>query len=137
MKIPDVLPRFVAAARARSRPAARARSCFSKTSSARTSPRCFPGTQVKGAHLFRVVRDADLVIQEDEADDLLESIDQGLKQSRRGALADAAGREHDHRRRVLDTLVENFEIEDENVYAVGPPGFRRLDGARADCRVRI
>jgi polyphosphate kinase len=38
----------------------------------------FPGTQVKGAHLFRIVRDTDMVIQEDEADDLLETIDQGL-----------------------------------------------------------
>ena len=32
----------------------------------------FPGTQVEGAHLFRVIRDTDMVIQEDEADDLLE-----------------------------------------------------------------
>ena len=33
---------------------------------------------MQGAHLFRVVRDTDMVIQEDEADDLLETIDQGL-----------------------------------------------------------
>ena len=35
----------------------------------------------------RYTQDADLVIQEDEADDLLESVDQGLKQSRRGAVS--------------------------------------------------
>ena len=39
----------------------------------------FPGTQVKGAHLFRIIRDADLEIEEDEADDLLESIDRSLQ----------------------------------------------------------
>ena len=77
----------------------------------------FPGTQVKGAYLFRVVRDADLVIQEDEADDLLESIDQSLKQRRLGALA-MLQVEAATPRRVLDILIENFEIEEENVYRI-------------------
>jgi polyphosphate kinase len=65
--------------------------------------------------MFRVVRDADIVIEEDEADDLLESVDQGLKQRRRGALS-MLQVEATTPRRVLDILVENFEIEDENVY---------------------
>src|SRR5579862_1156108 len=47
----------------------------------------FPGTSVKGAHLFRIIRDTDMVIQEDEADDLLETVDQGLRQLRHGALS--------------------------------------------------
>jgi polyphosphate kinase len=74
----------------------------------------FPGTTVKGAHLFRVIRDTDMVIQEDEADDLLETIDQGLRQLRHGALSML---QVDHRtpRRVVDILVENFEIEDDAV----------------------
>jgi len=76
--------------------------------------RLFPGTTVKGAHLFRVIRDADLVIQEDEADDLLESIDQGLRQRRHGALALLVV-ESGVPRRVLDILIENFEVEEENV----------------------
>ena len=40
----------------------------------------FSGTQVKGAYLFRIIRDTDLEIEEDEADDLLESIDRSLRQ---------------------------------------------------------
>ena len=74
----------------------------------------FPGTQVRGAHLFRVVRDADLVIQEDEADDLLESVDRSLKQLRWGALSLL---EVDERMppRVLRTLVENFEVGEDIV----------------------
>jgi polyphosphate kinase len=91
--------------------------------------RLFPGTTVKGAYLFRVIRDADLVIQEDEADDLLESIDQGLRQSRHGALALLAV-ESGVPRRVLDILIENFEIEEENVLRTqGAPGIQRLDAA--------
>ena len=72
----------------------------------------FPGTQVSSAHVFRVIRDTDMVIQEDEADDLLETIDQGLRQLRHGALSMLQVEER-MPRRVVDILVENFEIDDE------------------------
>ena len=72
----------------------------------------FPGTTVKSAHVFRVIRDTDMVIQEDEADDLLETVDQGLRQLRHGAPSLLQVEER-MPRRVLDILVENFEIEDE------------------------
>ena len=71
----------------------------------------FRGTTVKGAHLFRVVRDTDMVIQEDEADDLLETVDQGLRQLRHGVPAMLQVEER-MPRRVLDILVENFEIDE-------------------------
>jgi polyphosphate kinase len=74
----------------------------------------FPGTQVKGAHLFRVIRDTDLEIEEDEADDLLESVDRSLKQLRRGAIA-LLHVEADMPTRVLNILVENFEVTDDVV----------------------
>ncbi len=72
----------------------------------------FPGTAVKSAHVFRVIRDTDMVIQEDEADDLLETVDQGLRLLRHGA---PSLLQVDERmpRRVLDILIENFEIDDE------------------------
>ncbi len=74
----------------------------------------FPGTDLQSAHLFRIIRDTDMVIQEDEADDLLETVDRSLKQLRYGALCllevdDAMPR------RVLNILVENFEIDDDIV----------------------
>ena len=72
----------------------------------------FPGTTGQGAHMFRVMRDTDMVIQEDEADDLLETIDQGLRQLRHGVPALLQVEER-MPRRVLDILVENFEIDDE------------------------
>ncbi len=72
----------------------------------------FPGTTVKSAHVFRVIRDTDMVIQEDEADDLLETVDQGLRQLRHGAPSLLQVEER-MPRRVLDILVENFEIADE------------------------
>ena len=72
----------------------------------------FPGTSIKSAHVFRVIRDTDMVIQEDEADDLLETVDQGLRQLRHGAPSLLQADER-MPRRVLDILVENFEIADE------------------------
>jgi polyphosphate kinase len=114
VKIPDVLPRFVPLPAQFSRDGGRSYAYLEDVVRANLSA-LFPGTQVKGAHLFRIVRDADLVIQEDEADDLLESVDQGLKQSRRGALS-MLQVEATTPKKVLEILVENFEIEDENVY---------------------
>ena len=74
----------------------------------------FPGTEVRSAHLFRVIRDTDMVIQEDEADDLLETVDRSLRQQRHGALS-LLQVEASMPQRVLDILVENFEVEDDDV----------------------
>lgn len=114
VKLPDVLPRFIPVP---DRLTAKGTTAFVFLEDVvRTNlGRLFPGTTVKGACLFRVVRDADLVIQEDEADDLLESIDQGLRQRRHGALSLLVV-ESGVPKRVLDILKENFEIEDDNVF---------------------
>ena len=45
----------------------------------------FPGMRLEEHHTFRVTRDADLDIQEDEADDLLDSLEEELRQRRFGA----------------------------------------------------
>ena len=75
----------------------------------------FPDTVVKAAHLFRIVRDSDLEFDgDDEGDDLLETVDRGLKQLRHGALA-FLHVESDMPKRTLDILVENFEASDEVV----------------------
>ena len=71
----------------------------------------FRNTTVKNAHLFRVIRDTDMIIQEDEADDLLETVDQGLRQLRHGAPSMLQVEER-MPRRILDILVENFEIDE-------------------------
>jgi polyphosphate kinase len=45
----------------------------------------FPGYKVKGTHAFRVTRNSDLYIDEEEADNLLKKIEQELRNLRRGA----------------------------------------------------
>ncbi len=44
----------------------------------------FPGMAVRASYLFRVTRDADLDLQEDEADDLLQAIESELQKRRFG-----------------------------------------------------
>lgn len=45
----------------------------------------FPGMEILGHHLFRVTRNADLDIEEDEADDLILAIEEELRKRRFGA----------------------------------------------------
>jgi polyphosphate kinase len=118
VKVPDKLPRFVAIPERRASRANADRQfqayAFLEDVIRLNIHELFPGTQVKSAHLFRIVRDTDMVIQEDEADDLLETVDRSLRQLRYGALSllqvDAS-----MPRRVLDILVENFEVEEDVV----------------------
>ena len=74
----------------------------------------FPGVAVRETYLFRIIRDTDMVIQEDEADDLLESVDRTLKELRYGDLSQLLV-EASMPARVLNILVENFEIEEDVV----------------------
>src|SRR5690606_9737248 len=46
--------------------------------------RLFPGMQILESHPFRVTRNADMEIEEDEASDLLETIEAGVRQRRCG-----------------------------------------------------
>ncbi|MEB3291023.1 MAG: polyphosphate kinase 1 [Leptolyngbya sp.] len=47
----------------------------------------FPGMVIQAQALFRITRDADLVVQEDEADDLMVAIEQELRKRRLGGSA--------------------------------------------------
>ena len=113
VKVPGMLPRFVALPEGLW-PAGGTAFAFLEDVIRRNIQELFPGTHVEGAHLFRVIRDTDMVIQEDEADDLLETVDRGLKQLRYGALS-LLQVESDMPRRVLYILMENFEVEDDVV----------------------
>ena len=44
--------------------------------------RCFPGLEIIEAYPFRVTRDAEVAIQELESDDLLETIEEAVRQRR-------------------------------------------------------
>jgi polyphosphate kinase len=80
----------------------------------------FPGLQVTESYAFRVTRDADLEIQEDEASDLLQTVEQSLQQRQFGDVCrleiSAAMPE-----RIRTLLVENLLLDPEDVYALDDP----------------
>jgi polyphosphate kinase len=77
----------------------------------------FPNVPVISVHPFRVTRDADIEIEEDEAGDLLESISQGLRQRRYGDVVkmDVNPGIPDY---IKQVLMENLEIEERKVYEI-------------------
>jgi polyphosphate kinase len=74
----------------------------------------FPGVEILSAHLFRIIRDTDILLREEDTDDLLESVGRELRRVRHGALA-LLHVEQSMPQRVLDILIENFETEPEVV----------------------
>lgn len=78
-------------------------------------PRLFPGLRVERQLLFRVTRDADLEIDEDEAEDLLKSVERELKQRRFGA-AVRMDLERGGDPEMGDFLRRHLELEPADVY---------------------
>jgi polyphosphate kinase len=80
----------------------------------------FPGNEVLEAHSFHVLRDADLEIQEDEAPDLLETIEEGLRLRQFGPIVrlvvDEAMSEG-----MVNLLLQNLDASLEDVYRLRPP----------------
>jgi polyphosphate kinase len=114
VKMPDMLPRFVELPDHLSVTGNGQTFVFLEDVIRSNIQELFPGTRVEGSHLFRIIRDTDIVIQEDEADDLLESVDRSLKQLRYGALS-LLQVDEGMPPRVLNILVENFEVDDNVV----------------------
>jgi polyphosphate kinase len=80
----------------------------------------FPGVDVVTAHPFRVTRDAEYAIQELEAEDLLDTIEEGVRRRRFGSVV-----------RVTVTpemppflravLIENLDLQPEDLMSLRPP----------------
>ena len=82
----------------------------------------FPGMTLVGAFPFRVTRDMDIEILEEEADDLLAVVDREIRRRRFGA-AVRLEVAHDIPMRVRRLLLEKLEIDEDDVYeSTGPLG---------------
>ncbi len=77
----------------------------------------FPGLEILASYLFRITRDADLEIQEDEASDLLATIEKEVRRRRFGAvvrLEVAPGTP----KRMRKLLMRQLEVSDADIYEV-------------------
>ena len=80
----------------------------------------FPGLILDGVHAFRVTRNSDLYIDEEEAENLLRSIEQELRRSSRGD-AVRLEVETDCPNDFRDLLLEFFDLGEDDLYRVAGP----------------
>ena len=86
----------------------------------------FPGMKVIESHPFRVTRDADTLIQELEASDLLETMEQSVRQRRFGSVIRVTVN-NAMPTQVREILIENLEMDRKDIYTLeGPLGLSSL-----------
>ena len=86
----------------------------------------FPGMKILEVHPFRVTRDADMEIQELEAADLLETMEQSVRQRRFGSVVRVTVNTNlpEHIRKIL---LDNLELDNNDIYKLdGPLGLSNL-----------
>jgi len=82
----------------------------------------FPGLEVIESYPFRITRDTDLELQEDEADDLMLEIEENIKRRKFGSVVrlevNSLMPEY-----MINTLIENLEITSDDLHIIeGPLG---------------
>jgi polyphosphate kinase len=80
----------------------------------------FPGLILDGVHAFRVTRNSDLYIDDEEAENLLRTIEQELRRSSRGD-AVRLEVEPDCPKDFRELLMEFFDLTDADVYKLNGP----------------
>ncbi len=78
----------------------------------------FPGMNIQEYHLFRITRNADLAVEEDEADDLLLAIEQELRKRRLGGSIVRLEIQSTMPEALRGMLIEEMELKDRDVYEV-------------------
>lgn len=80
----------------------------------------FPGMEILEAHRFRITRDTDIELQEDEADDLLRVIEENIRQRRFGSVVrlEVESNMSDY---MVNTLIENLQISKEDIHKIDGP----------------
>jgi polyphosphate kinase len=113
VKIPPILPRFVVLPDGE-------RFVALEQVIAQHLDSLFPGMEILGHHPFRVTRNADLEIEEDEGGDLLMTIESELTQRRFGSVVRLEVHP-DIPDNVLDLLMREMGATEDDVYRVNGP----------------
>ncbi len=91
-------------------------------------PQLFPGMEVVDSHLFRVTRNADVEVEEDRDEDLLQALERELARRRFGQAVRLEVQD-DIDEHVLDLLVRELDVEERAVMRV--PGLLDLSSLLA------
>jgi len=80
----------------------------------------FPGLEVVAAYAFRIIRDADVEIQELEAGDLLETMQQSMRKRKFGSVVQVEIYDS-MPAPIRELLIENLEIKRNDIYVLPAP----------------
>lgn len=119
VKVPDVLPRLIGIPDQDPSPAS-FRFVWLEDLIRENLGLLFPGMGVRESYVFRVTRNADIEIEEDEAGDLISQIAESLRLRRYGSVV-RVGMELETPARIKEILIENLEITQDDVYDLRPP----------------
>ncbi len=78
----------------------------------------FPGMNIQESYTFRVTRNADLAVEEEEADDLLLAIEKELNKRRMGGSAVRLEIEADVPSSIRSTIIRQLRLEENDVYDI-------------------
>jgi polyphosphate kinase len=131
VKIPDVIPRLVHIERVLGQHVSGKKSQYTfiwlDELVAQNLPALFPGVPVRAWYPFRVIRDADIEIHEEEGADLRMSVEKGLNQRRFGEPVQLTV-EHDMPQHMRSLLAAQLGIDSTAIYDVHRPlGLVSLD----------
>ncbi len=126
IKVPAILPRLVPVpAPAREKPGVSYFVWLEQLLAAHLDA-LFPGLEVQSCHVFRVTRDADMEILEDEAEDLLSTVEESLRQRHFGS-AVRLELEPGMPELLSALLITHLELGPEDIYRRdGPLGLSDL-----------
>lgn len=119
VKVPPSLPRLVPVPVQSKEPSAVAFVWIEQIIAANLSM-LFPGFEVWESYPFRVLRDADIELQEDDASDLLAYIEQEVRERRFGSVVDLAVNPS-MPMRIRDLLLDNLEITEKDLTVIDGP----------------
>lgn len=115
VQVPGVLPRFVAL------PAEKGYVFTALENVIRLHlPELFPGMEIKSATCFRVTRDSEYEIDDDEVEDLLKAIEEEIRKRRRGA-AVRLEIESGAPAEVEQFMMTSLDLEPNDVYPIPGP----------------
>jgi polyphosphate kinase len=111
VKVPPLLPRFIGLPDGE-------RFVLVEDVIALHLPALFPGMEIVSHHYFRVTRDADLDVDDDEAEDLMAAVQAELMRKRQKGRAVRLEVGPDMTQEVLFLLLPELELGSEDVYSV-------------------
>ncbi len=130
LKVPEVLPRLIPLPQEVCKGGTdhHAPHCFAWLEEviAANAESLFPGKHIRELYAFRIIRDADLEVQEDEAANLMNTMEANVRERRFGPVVRLSIDAHTSPL-VRELLTRNLEISDDDVYTMeGPLGLRAL-----------